>query len=109
MRGLRVFEQRVDRHMNQPRARRRQWHQARQLTFGCPCRNSCAFLCGFRGQPPGDLEACIDAICCVAEFAEEHWESLVELDINPLMVRPEGKGVMAADALIRMEHPAGNL
>lgn len=57
-------------------------------------------LSGFRGQAPADKEAAIDAILAVARYAEENWENLLELDINPLMVLAEGKGVVAADALI---------
>ena len=61
-------------------------------------------LRGFRGRPEGDLEAVVDAIMAVADFAMDHWDSVTELDINPLMVRPKGKGAVAADALIRLQH-----
>ena len=46
------------------------------------------------------MEALIDAILSIAEFAGHHWDTLLELDVNPLMVLPEGRGVVAADALI---------
>jgi acyl-CoA synthetase (NDP forming) len=59
-------------------------------------------LAGFRGSPAGDIEAAIDAILSVAAFADDHWDRLLELDVNPLMVLPEGQGVVAADALICM-------
>ena len=36
----------------------------------------------------------------VRAFAEDHWDTLLELDINPLMVLPDGQGVVAVDALI---------
>lgn len=62
-----------------------------------------ALLRGFRGRPEGDLEAVVDAIMAVADFAMDHWDSVTELDINPLMVRPKGKGAVAADALIRLQ------
>jgi acyl-CoA synthetase (NDP forming) len=61
-------------------------------------------LKGYRGGPAGDIDACIDAILSIADFAEDHWDSLVELDVNPLMVLPQGRGVVAADALICI-HP----
>ena len=64
-------------------------------------------LAGYRGRGPADIDAAIAAILAVAAFAEAHAATLVELDINPLMVRPEGKGVMAADALIRLESLSG--
>ncbi|MDX1575876.1 MAG: acetate--CoA ligase family protein, partial [Kiloniellales bacterium] len=57
---------------------------------------------GFRGRPKGDREALIDAVMAVAAFAEAHRESLVELDVNPLLVLPEGQGAVAVDALIRL-------
>ena len=62
-----------------------------------------ALLRGFRGRPEGDLEAIVDAIMAVADFAIDHWGSVTELDINPLMVRPKGKGAVAADALVRLQ------
>jgi len=60
-------------------------------------------LNGYRGNPAGDTTACIDAILSIAAFAEDHWDSLLELDVNPLMVLPQGQGVVAADALICFE------
>ena len=59
-------------------------------------------LAGFRGRPAGDVAAAIDAVLAVARFAEAHREGLVELDVNPLIVRPVGRGAVAVDALIRM-------
>jgi acyl-CoA synthetase (NDP forming) len=57
-------------------------------------------LRGYRGSESADIEALIDAVLAVASYAEENWEVLEELDVNPLMVLPEGDGVVAADALI---------
>lgn len=59
-------------------------------------------LKGFRGSPPADLDAAADAVLAVADMVMENPGSIVELDINPLMLRAEGKGVVAADALIRL-------
>ena len=36
----------------------------------------------------------------MAKFAEKNATKLIEADINPLIVRKKGKGVIAADALI---------
>ena len=60
-------------------------------------------LKGYRGRPAGDIEACVDAILNIAAFAQDHWDSLRELDVNPLMVLPRGQGVVAADALLVFE------
>jgi acetyl-CoA synthetase len=59
-------------------------------------------LDGFRGNPQGDVDACVDAILNIAAFAEDHWDTLLELDVNPLMVLPKGKGIVVADALVSM-------
>jgi acyl-CoA synthetase (NDP forming) len=55
---------------------------------------------GYRGKPAGDLAATISTIKKIVDFAVEHWDDIVELDVNPLLVRPDTKGAVAADALI---------
>lgn len=60
-----------------------------------------ALLTGYRGRPVGDMDAVVKAVMAVAEFAISHADTLVELDINPLMVLENGKGAVAADALVR--------
>lgn len=60
-----------------------------------------ALLQGFRGRPAGDIDAVVAAALAVARFAAEHADRLAELDINPLIVRPAGLGVVAADVLVR--------
>ena len=54
---------------------------------------------GFRGKS-GDQKAVIDAIIAVAAFAKAHTAHIEELDVNPLLVLPNG--AVAVDALIRM-------
>jgi len=61
-------------------------------------------LHGYRGRPDADIEAIIDAVMAVADFAMEHWNSVTELDINPLIVGPKGEGAVAVDAMVRMTH-----
>jgi acetyl-CoA synthetase len=58
-------------------------------------------IAGFRGKA-GDREGVIAAIEAVARFADAHRAWIEELDVNPLMVLPPGKGAVAVDALIRM-------
>jgi acyl-CoA synthetase (NDP forming) len=62
-------------------------------------------LTGFRGAPAGDIPAAVDAILAVADFATKNAATLCELDVNPLIILRAGKGVVAADALIRMGNP----
>jgi acyl-CoA synthetase (NDP forming) len=59
-------------------------------------------LAGHRGQAPGDVAALVDAIMATANFGLAHADRLLELDINPLLVLPQGQGVLAVDALMRM-------
>jgi len=59
-----------------------------------------ALLAGHRGKPAGDREAAIDAVLAVADFAEANRDRLAELDVNPLIVRPKGRGAITVDALI---------
>ncbi|MEX0943793.1 MAG: acetate--CoA ligase family protein [Pseudomonadales bacterium] len=54
-------------------------------------------LDGVRGQPPADKAAIRSAILKVAEFIEQHPE-VQELDLNPMLVYPEG--AVAVDARI---------
>lgn len=56
---------------------------------------------GYRGRPRGDLEATVAAVAATAEYVVTNAVRLEELDLNPLMVLPEGLGVAAVDALIR--------
>ena len=62
-------------------------------------------LAGYRGRPAGDIEAALQAIIAVAAFAEANRNRLVELDVNPLLVRPKGLGAVAVDALVRIAAP----
>jgi acetate---CoA ligase (ADP-forming) len=55
-------------------------------------------IAGFRGRPAGDLAGLVDAIHAICAYAEANAEKLVELDVNPLIVKQNG--VVAADALI---------
>ena len=55
---------------------------------------------GFRGRPPGDTEAVIDAVMAVARAAEALVDSVAEIDVNPLLVMPRGEGAVAGDALV---------
>jgi acetyl-CoA synthetase len=57
---------------------------------------------GYRGKPPADVDALIRAIAGVARYAAENVAALIELDVNPVIVRPQGKGAVAVDAMIRL-------
>ncbi len=60
-----------------------------------------ALLGGFRGRPAGDVAAAVAAVQAVGRFASAQLDVLIEIDVNPLIVRPRGSGAIAVDALIR--------
>ena len=57
-------------------------------------------LRGFRGRPVADIDALADAMVRVSQLAAALGSRLAELDINPVMVLPQGAGVKAVDALL---------
>jgi acetate---CoA ligase (ADP-forming) len=59
-------------------------------------------LGGFRGKPAGDTPALISAVLGVARYAAANSSALREIDVNPIIVRPAGRGAAAVDALIRL-------
>jgi acetyl coenzyme A synthetase (ADP forming)-like protein len=66
---------------------------------------SAVLLKGLRGAPPADRAALVDAIVRVGQLAADHPE-IAELDVNPLLVLPEGQGVMAVDVRILLGQEA---
>lgn len=63
---------------------------------------SAVLLNGFRGRKKADIGATADTILAIADFVYKCGGEIEELDINPLMIRPEGKGAVAVDALLRI-------
>ncbi len=57
-------------------------------------------LLGARGKPPCDIDAAAAALAELSRFIAAHAADYREIDINPLMVRGKGRGVVAVDALI---------
>jgi len=55
-------------------------------------------LAGYRGKPTADMAALVKSIMAIAAFAEANRGKLLELDVNPLMVRADG--AVAVDALV---------
>jgi acetyl-CoA synthetase len=66
---------------------------------------SAKLLAGYRGKPPGDAAALVDCILGVARYAAANIASVIEIDVNPVIVRPAGFGAVAVDALIRLSRP----
>ena len=57
---------------------------------------------GFRGAARGDWTAVVEAVQAIVRYAEANRDTLIELDVNPLLVFPEGSGAVAVDAFIRL-------
>ncbi|MGB3289213.1 MAG: acetate--CoA ligase family protein, partial [Burkholderiaceae bacterium] len=56
-------------------------------------------LDGYRGKPKTDIAALADSIVAFSGMVAQLGERLVEAEINPLFVLPQGHGVLAADGI----------
>ncbi len=63
-------------------------------------------LDGFRGRAVADVEKVVDTVLAIANLVRQKKDEIVELEINPLMVKAGNKGVIVADALVRMRKTA---
>jgi len=59
-----------------------------------------AVLDGARARPPADVDAIVDTIMKLQHLAADLGDAVAEIDVNPLAVRPRGRGVVALDALV---------
>lgn len=60
-------------------------------------------LSGVRGEGPSDVDALIEAIQRVSQLVIENPE-IQEMDLNPVMVMPEGQGIAVLDVRIKISH-----
>lgn len=58
-------------------------------------------LAGARGRPKADVAALAEAIAALSRLALDFREEVDEIEFNPLMVLPEGQGILAVDTLVR--------
>ncbi|THT96299.1 acetate--CoA ligase family protein [Lampropedia puyangensis] len=61
---------------------------------------SLTILRGARGSQPGDLEALAQAVSALSQLAVRPDLQVLEAEVNPLLVLPQGQGVLAVDALV---------
>jgi len=61
-------------------------------------------LKGVRGAPPCDIDSIRDCILRLSQMLTDQPE-IAELDINPLIVYPEGQGCVVADSRILLKKP----
>ncbi|MBI2081600.1 MAG: acetate--CoA ligase family protein [candidate division NC10 bacterium] len=59
-------------------------------------------LTGFRGRPPGDLDAIARILLRVSRLAEEHAE-VAEVDLNPIVVHERGAVVLDARVFLDLQ------
>jgi acyl-CoA synthetase (NDP forming) len=59
-------------------------------------------LSGYRGKPPGDLDALAQALVCLSRLAVDDGPCVAEAEVNPLIVHEKGHGVVAVDALVKL-------
>lgn len=57
-------------------------------------------LDGFRGRPKADVDALVDAMVAFSQMVAQLGDQLVEAEINPVFVLPQGQGVKAADGVV---------
>jgi hypothetical protein len=57
-------------------------------------------LDGPRGQPKADVAAAARTVARLSDFACRHAADVAEIDLNPILVRPRGEGVLVLDALM---------
>ena len=57
-------------------------------------------LAGLRGKARGDLEALARTVSALSQLALKPEMRIAEAEVNPLLVLPEGQGVVAVDALV---------
>ena len=59
-----------------------------------------AVIRGYRGLPRGDCAALAEAVAAMSQLAALDGRVVAEAEINPLIVKPAGEGVVAVDGLI---------
>ncbi len=64
-------------------------------------------LRGFRGLPKGDLDALAQLVASVSLLALAAGVAVQEAEINPVIVRDEGTGVVAVDGLVMLGAATG--
>lgn len=58
-------------------------------------------LQGYRGSAPVDIESLVQLMINISKMVEAHADSLLSLDLNPVMVLPEGSFAVDARIFIR--------
>ena len=65
-----------------------------------------ALLDGYRGAPKADVAAAAQAIAALGTAVLAGGDALREVEVNPLLVMPQGRGAVAVDALVLLNEAA---
>ena len=65
-------------------------------------------LDGYRGAPKADVVAAAKAIAALGDAVLAGGDRLREVEVNPLLVMPEGKGAVAVDALVLLNETSAH-
>lgn len=57
-------------------------------------------LRGYRGRPAADIDSVVRCALALGRLVESGAAGIIEVEINPLMVKSENKGAIVADALL---------
>ncbi len=63
---------------------------------------SFAGIRGYRGARRGDVDALAKAVSALSQLAALEDPEVLEAEINPLIVKPKGEGVVAVDGVVRV-------
>ena len=59
------------------------------------------------GKPPADRTAFASSVLGLARFFLDHRSRIEDIEINPLMVRPDGQGAIAVDVRVIWKNDKG--
>jgi acetate---CoA ligase (ADP-forming) len=62
-----------------------------------------ATVCGYRNLPKGDVSALARTIAAFSQLAHEAFADVAEAEINPLLIKRDGEGVVAVDGLVVLQ------
>ena len=57
-------------------------------------------MSGYRNMPKGDVAALAQTIARFSALAHEGFNDVSEAEINPLLIKRDGEGVVAVDGLV---------
>ena len=63
-------------------------------------------LAGYRGAKPGDRDALCRALVALGALVRDLGDIVESIDVNPFLVRSDGQGACALDALVVLRPPS---